>query len=269
MVKNALVLSCLLLCGCEMFDFFSTPALNERLEEKDNFRYLTAADRTPSFGTDYSFIVMSDIHIEDRNTRGFEKIKDIIDNNSDIKFVVFLGDLSNRGDREDIEAFLAVANSLSVPSYPVIGNHDIFNGSNWSVWKDLIGSTRYRINGDTATLFVLDSANSYIGKDQMDWLEREIKYTTGRIFVFTHENFFASAGFNVEHTMNINERARMVNILNNRCDMMFMGHIHQRAVNNIGSVTYISVDCFRDTKNYVMVNVTQAGITYEFKNVNN
>jgi predicted phosphodiesterase len=252
-----------------MFDFFTTPDLEERLKEKDNFRFLTAADRYPSFGSAYSFIVISDIHIEEGDTRGAAKIKDITDSDPNIKFVVFLGDNTNNGARHDFEAFLGIANSISVPTYPVIGNHDLFDGSNWAVWKEKIGSTRYRINGDTATLFILDSANSYVGKDQMDWLESEIKTAIGRVFVFTHENFFATEPLSVENTMNTNERARMVNILQNRCSMMFMGHIHKRAVNNVGNVTYISVDCFRDTKNYVLVNVTPIGITYEFKNINN
>jgi predicted phosphodiesterase len=267
MVKKALIIfiSCLFFYGCNMFDFFSTPSLDERLGEKDNFKFLTAVDRNPSFGSAYSFIVISDIHIDEGDTRGAEKIKGVIDGNPAIKFIVFLGDLTNNGARQDMEAFLAIANSISVPVYPVIGNHDLFEGSNWAVWKEKIGSTRYRINGDTATLFVLDSANSYVGKEQMDWLERELQSAIGRVFVFTHENFFATEPFSVENTMQTNERARMVNILNNRCDMMFMGHIHKRAVNSAGSVTYISVDCFRDTKNYLMVNVSPIDINFEFR----
>jgi predicted phosphodiesterase len=258
----------ILFTGCEngLYDFFYTVDLDERLKEKDSFRFLGAGDRNPSFGDNYSFIVISDIHLDGGKTGGLEKLQDVITADPGIKFIVFLGDNTNNGKERDIETFLSVIGSLTVPCYPVLGNHDLFNNENWYRWKEKIGSTRYRIDADTATLFILDSANSYIGKKQMDWLENEIKNVKERVFVFTHQNLFATAPlYNIEDTMTINERARMASILQNKCDIMFMGHIHIRDDNAAGNVKYISVDCYRDTGNYCFVSVTPFGVTYIFK----
>jgi predicted phosphodiesterase len=234
--------------------------LDERLKERDNFKFLTEDERFPSFGEEYSFIVLADIHIENEKTFGFEKLSSIMEG---IKFVVVAGDITQYGDEKDIIKFLEIARSLGVPCYPVIGNHELYFG-NWSVWKKYIGSTNYKIDGDTTTLFILDSANSFFGEDQLKWLEKEIKHSRGNIFVFTHANLFIN-GIEIYQTVDIKERARIVSILKNKADIMFMGHSHLRSTEKAGNVTYINIDDFKSTQTYLVVHVRKSGISYEFK----
>ena len=222
------------------------------------------ADRDLSFGTDFSFIVLADTHIKDKDSFGFEKLKTVIDeSNGKIKFVVVLGDITQNGEEDDLKEFLRIARSFGVPCYPVIGNHDIYF-RNWDNWKNLIGSTSYKINGDTATLFILDSANAFFGKEQLDWLENELKSLKGRGFVFTHSNLF---GYYQQLT-DTNERARIMSILQNKCDIMFMGHSHARLIREAGGVKYINIEDFKGNDTYVIVSVDNAGVSYEFAKLN-
>ena len=249
-------------CNVDLLGFFGSSDLDKRLKEKDNFRFLRPEDRTLSFGEEYSFIVLTDTHIEKGNAFGLKRLKDAID--SEVKFAIICGDITQNGQRKDVEKFREIAGALGVPCYPVIGNHDIYSG-NWSNWKELIGSTRYRINGGSATLFILDSANCYFGDDQLNWLERELKNTKGRVFVFSHANLFMKNPLELQQFTDTRERARFISILKGRCDIMFMGHAHRRDVTEVGGVKFITVEDFHNNSVYCRISVKKTGITREFK----
>jgi len=251
-------------CRNDLLGLFFSSDLDERLKEKDNFVFLTESDRIPSppFGTEYSFMVLAETHIENSNTHGFEKLKDAIDGS--IRFVIVLGDITQNGSEQDLKKFIEIADDMGVPCYPVIGNHDIYFG-NWKAWKENIGSTSYRIDGGGTTLFILDSANSFFGKEQLDWLQRELANTRGYVFVFTHANLFVRGPAEMQQLTDIRERARITSILRNKCDIMFMGHSHIRHINEAGNVRYITVEDFKESQTYCLVSVKPTGITYEFK----
>jgi predicted phosphodiesterase len=246
-----------------MSGLFASTALEERLREKNNFKFLGEDSLSPSFGEEYSFVVITDIHIEDGNAHGLEKLKTVIENNNEIKFAVFCGDISQYGSGQDIKLFIQIARALGIPAYPVIGNHDIYFG-NWKVWKRLIGSSSYRVKGDSADLFILDSANSFLGKEQTDWLEKEIKKTSGRVFVFSHHNFFVEVP-NSQQLADTRERARVISVLSGKCDIMCTGHSHERLLKEIGNARYVNIEDFSGNKTYCLVTVKKTGISYEFK----
>jgi len=251
-------------CNVDFLGFFYSNDLDERLAERDNFKYLSQEQMSLSLGDEYSFIVLTDTHIEDGNAFGLEALADVIAADSKIKFVTFLGDITQYGSQKDVKKFIDISKTFNVPCYPVIGNHDIYFG-NWHVWKDLIGSTRYKINGGETTLFILDSANAFFGKEQLDWLQKELKNTSGRVFVFTHSNLFVNDPLDIQQLSDMKERARITSMLKNKCDIMFMGHSHERRFNEVGKVKYVNIEDFKDTKVYCLVSVTGKGVTYTFK----
>ena len=258
------VLCFLSACNVDFLGFIYSNDLDERLAESDNFRFLSGGQRSLSFGDDYSFIVLTDTHIEDGDAFGLEALTDVIAGNSEIKFVVILGDITQNGSEQDVNRFIDISDTFAVPCYPVIGNHDIYFG-NWPVWKDLIGSTRYRINGGGTTLFILDSANAFFGMEQLNWLQRELKNTSGHVFVFTHSNLFVNDPLDIQQLSDMKERARITSMLRDKCDIMFMGHSHERRFNEAGNVKYVNIEDFRSTGVYCLVSVTGAGVTYTFE----
>ena len=263
---TALLLYPMFLTGCnvDLFGLFGSSDLDNRLKERNSFKFLAEDERNLSLGGEYSFIVLTDTHIEDGNAWGLEKLKDVIEADSNIKFAVITGDITQYGTAQDVQKFIDIARSLNVPCYPVIGNHDIYFG-NWPNWKDRIGSTSYRINADAATLFILDSANAYFGRDQLDWLEREMRTAAGRVFVFSHANIFVESPVDIQQFTDTKERARLVSILRNRAGFMFMGHVHRQTLNEAGNVQYISIEDYRDKRVYCVVSVRQNGIDLQYK----
>jgi len=263
----ALLAACCVCSGCnvDLLGLFGSTGLSERFDERNNFNYLRPEDREIDLDSDYSFIVLSDTHIEEGDAFGLEKIRNVIRPGD--KFVVIIGDITQCAYREDVERFIEIANtlrSINVPCYPVIGNHDIYF-NNWTNWKELIGSTCYRINGGGATLLILDSANAYLGKEQLDWLDSELQSSTGRVFAFTHSNFFVKSPGDMQQVSDARERARVLSILRNRCDVMFSGHLHKRIITEAGGVQFIAIEDFRHLKVYCRVSVSSSGISYEYK----
>jgi predicted phosphodiesterase len=254
-------------CNVDIGGLFTSTDLSERLKEKNNPESLRRLSPL-ALGEEYSFIVMTDIHIEDGNAHGLENIKTVIENNPEIKFAVFCGDLTQNGKEQDLNKFLEIADSLGIPAYPVIGNHDIYFG-NFSVWKKLIGSTSYRVDGEGATLFILDSANSFLGKDQLDWLENELKSAQGRVFVFSHHNLFVDSPVSIQQMSDTREIARLISLVRGKRGIMFTGHSHERLVKKVGDSLFISIEDFYSSKTYCLVSVTKTGVSYEFKNLNN
>jgi len=259
-------------CNVDLLGFFAANDLDERLQSRNDFVFLSDEDRnwTTPLGDTYQFIVLSDTHIEDGNAFNLEKLADVTAGNTEIKFAVITGDITQYGGERDVRKFIEIANSLGVPCYPVVGNHDIYfrnrdEKKGWNVWKNEIGSTNYRINAGSATIIILDTANSFFGKDQLDWLEREIKTGSSRVFVFSHSPLFVKGPADMQQMTDTKELARVLSILKNRCDIMFMGHLHKHMENEAGNVRYISLASYIDDREYYLVNVTQAGVTFERK----
>jgi predicted phosphodiesterase len=249
-------------CSVDLFGLFASTKLDIRLESKDRFKFLTDADRNLALGETYSFIVLTDTHIAGGNAHGLGKLKDVI--KPEDKFVVITGDITQNGRREDVRKFIEIAGSLGVPCYPVVGNHDIYF-DNFSNWKELIGSTRYRIDHSNTTLFILDSANATFGAAQLDWLGDELSTAKNHVFVFTHANLFVQSSGDIQQLTETRERARLISILKGRADAMFMGHVHRRIIREAGGVDYITIEDFRGNDTYCRVHVSSGGISYEFE----
>ena len=264
-VFSAALIILTLSCSNDLLGLFRSNDLDERLDAANNFEFLDRNGfRTLNLGEEYSFIVLADTHIENGNAWRLEELAGALDPSDE--FVVILGDITQSGAHEDIQKFIEIAESLGIPCYPVIGNHDIYF-DNWRNWRDLIGSTRYRIDADTASLFILDSANAFFGRSQLDWLESEIKTVpdNNRIFVFTHANLFINSFPGVQQNSDSRERARLISILNGRCDFIFTGHSHKHLLTDIGSTKILSLIDFKKTQSYYRVSVTKDGIGYLIK----
>jgi len=253
-------------CDVDTSGLFSSTDLDERLRERNNSKFINSRDLSPlTLGDEYSFIVIADIHMESGNAYGLENIKTVIEDNPQIKFAVFCGDITHRGAEQELKKFIEIAGNLPIHSYPVIGNHDVFF-NNWSAWKKLIGSTNYRVNADSAALFILDSANGFLGKEQLDWLENELRSAAnGRVFIFSHHNLFVSSSGNFQQLADTKERARIISMLSGKCDIMFTGHSHDRLEKKAGNTLYINIEDWTRSKTYCLVSVTKSGVTYEFK----
>ncbi|MDR0561744.1 MAG: metallophosphoesterase [Spirochaetaceae bacterium] len=248
-------------CSVDLPGLIASQDLDVRLKDRDRFHFLTEADRNLTLEDAYEFLVLTDTHIQDGNAFGLENLASVI---NDARFVVILGDITQNGSEKDILKFISIAETLGVPCYPVIGNHDIYF-NNWYNWRDHIGSSSYRINGSNTTLFILDTANAWVGNAQIKWLDKELETAKPHIFIFTHTNLFVEHIIDLQQTTDIRERARFMSLLDGRCEAFFTGHVHRRIIKTFGGVQYITIEDFRSKKTYCRVQVSPEGIRYSFE----
>jgi predicted phosphodiesterase len=265
-ISVILLSSFLVSCELDVAGFVNSLDLTERLDSCDTFHFVKTAWRNLTLPNDYNFIVTTDNHIIGRDAHGLENLKTKL---GTAEFVVMLGDITQSGTQTEVNRFVEIANELGVPCYPTIGNHDIFF-NNWPVWRDTIGSTRYRIDSNNTTLLFLDTANAFLGEEQIDWLKNELKTEKQNIFVFSHDNLFSDAlpvVWQQRFTHNI-ERAEFVSILvNGNSDAYFSGHIHKRIINTIRNTNFITIEAFITTQNYCRVYVNNGNISWDFEHL--
>ncbi|MDR2501387.1 MAG: metallophosphoesterase [Treponema sp.] len=252
-------------CGVDILGFLVSGDLEERQDERNNLVFLDGRFQTLNTGDSYSFVVLSDTHIEGGGAFGLERLAEAL--REEDAFVVITGDVTQSGERRDVNRFIEIARDIEaawgIPCYPVLGNHDVYF-NHWPVWKELIGSSTYRVDSDTATLFILDTANASLGASQLSWFEAELESAKPRVFVFTHVNFFVEHPGDLQQITDVRERARIMALLSGRCDALFSGHVHKRIVKNLGGVQYITIEDFRDNKTYCRVTVSPQGLSWEF-----
>lgn len=261
-------------CNVDLLGAFISTDIDERLKEQNNLHFIkkNAWENLDALPEEYSFLIVNDLHIENGNVFDFDKLPEMITAynlntaHPPIEFIVTVGDITQTGAEKDLRKFIEIAESMNVPCYPVIGNHDIYFG-NWSQWKTLIGSTQYRIDGANTSLIMLDSANSFFGKQQLNWLQNELKTVNEHVFVFTHSSLFAKGPAEMQQITDMRERAHIISILKDTCDIMFMGHSHVRNINKIGNTHFVTVEDFKGKKTFCIVTVRNSGISYEFKNL--
>ncbi len=166
------------LTGCTRFDSASW-FTNGRYDVDRRFRESREElipPRPPTLRDEehWSALIVSDAHIwEGEYNTTFVEIGDYLrDNPVDLLFQ--LGDLADAGWAGDYEMGAAILDSLGVPYYSAIGNHDLFN-EGWTRYRSHFGPSVYTLPIGEVLFIVLDEGSATLGDLQRAWLEEELE----------------------------------------------------------------------------------------------
>ncbi len=217
----------------------------------------------------FSFIVISDPHVYHGDASKLAALKDKLDQDKskgiNDKFLLACGDISQRGDVEDFQAFKDALEEDDFPVYTAIGNHDLyFDG--WHNYREILGKSCYTFKAGQVLFVCFDSANGTLGRKQKNWLEGVLKTKTeSLVVVFTHFEFFSPNTTTIQQYTDIEEVAFLVNLFGKTgVDYVFMGHSHEYYDKNIDGTHYVNVSGFVDDREYLRVKVDET-ISYERK----
>lgn len=135
----------------------------------------------------FNFAMVGDLHIGGQDTTRFRRMLSQARAEGD-SFIILLGDMVDQGEREDYVAFLAALGETGWQGkfFPVVGNHDIFEGG-WNHYKELLGPSHYTFQVGNAKFIVVDTADATVGEDQRDWLVSELgKPRPTHVFLVSH-----------------------------------------------------------------------------------
>ncbi len=233
------------------FSFLHT-RFTERSKE-ENTRLPINPEMIWTLPSTYSFIVISDIHLKKNDTRMLENLQHAFIKGD--SFIVVTGDITATGGKEGLKDFVDIMQKMPVPCYPVIGNHDIYK-HNWPTWQSMIGETVYRVDKEDTTLIMLDSANGYLGKNQLEWLEQQLQTRQKHVFVFSHCNFFIPRRTVLQQFASFAERRHFVSICKGKVDAVFTGHSHKQYSHIAEGVLFQNMEDFRDKGTFCRVHVS-------------
>lgn len=118
------------------------------------------------------FTVISDTH------SGYDvfvsQLRDMVKDVPD--FLIWNGDIVNNGFMVEYATNAAIMESLPMPVYPTIGNHDIWNRGEDFYYR-YFGPTRYSFSFKDCHFVFINTSVGLIGSDQFDWLENELAIT--------------------------------------------------------------------------------------------
>lgn len=199
---------------------------------------LTLAPPDAAQPTTFRFAAMADIQ------DAMERVDELfahISSRDDLSFVMFMGDLTEEAQTEEYELFERQIESLDIPFYGTIGNHELWDDPDR--WRERFG--RYNVHfrfKDVAFSFV-DSGNGSIDPVVYDWLDSWLADNRDRVHIFgTHYPIIDPIGVRSGSFRSRPEAARLLTMLAaGNVDLTLYGHIHSYyAYDNAGIPAYIS-----------------------------
>lgn len=217
-----------------------------------------------ALANDFSFIFVSDLHIEGGTHSFFRGLKDRLDGAS---FIVVGGDITQNGRKVDVDRFITEAAAIGVPVYATIGNHDLYSGG-WDNTRAL-GPTSFSVRvGTSARLICLDTGNGTLGRAQADWLEQTLAASAeDTVIVATHMHFFINELFETQQLTSLEETTALISLYRRYgVDLALCGHLHKSEGRTIGSMRYAISPSFLDgsgNAGYLFVTCSAGAITVE------
>ena len=158
-----------------------------------------------------------------------------------VRFVVFMGDLTERGKlREYTEAIEQIA-TLDLPFYATPGNHELYNDA--SRWRDRFGRFTQHFTYRGVTFTLVDTASGTIDPIVYAWLDEWLAEARDRIHIYgSHYPAIDPLGYR-EGAMSSRREAQKLlgKLAGGNVDLTLYGHIHTfEPFDNAGIPAYIS-----------------------------
>ena len=221
------------------------------------------------------FGLVTDCHYSDRASHGtrhynesITKMTECVElmNTQNVDFVVFCGDMIDKGEPDTVENVLANLQAIEAtyagfngPRYHVLGNHDMDSLSKaqflGSVDRSGIASDLgyYSFDSKGVHFVVLDACftsegaaydssnfhwtDANVPQQQLDWLEADLAANSKPVIVFIHQLLDGSG----HHYVNNAPAVRQILEGNPQVLGVFQGHQHAGQYNHLGGIHYYAL----------------------------
>lgn len=237
------------------------------------------------FAKTVKFVQITDSHFsanaQEYNKRDVEHSKTYLDQAiedintiSGLDFVIFTGDNIDTANEADLIKFLGIANSLNVPYYVVIGNHEVFQSQHFDKIQYMKTVSKYSKNCRTKkanyvfkkngfVFIVVDGAKEvmpgpagYYKKDTLKWFDKQLEtYKNCDVVVFQHFPIVAPYYNKTHTTYNVKDYEKVLNKYSNVIGI-FSGHYHGNGENMVNGVYHVSTPALVEPPhNYKIVEI--------------
>lgn len=197
---------------------------------------LAAPDETAT--EHFEFALMSDVQ------EAIDEVQDVyslINAQPNVRFLLGAGDLTSRGEPEQLQEFQDELLQLRVPYFTTLGNHEL--GTNPEHYHEYFGrgSFQFRFHGVYFTL--LDSASAMLDPMVYDWLDGWLARGRHGVHVISmHIPPLDPSGIRNGAWASRNDAAKyLVRLAEARVDLTLYGHVHSYyEFENAGIPAFIS-----------------------------
>ena len=233
--------------NCDNFFEYSVYEASVKAEQKNTtVKNLKLLEDITVDSQDFKFAFVTDIHYFYNNLK---TVIDDINNNDEILFVVFGGDIADQALLKEFEIFYDIMKGLKKPYLTVIGNHD-YNANGSIIYKEMFGDYNYSFVFNNNKFVFFDDIIWESNKDpDFDWLSLELSDNAAynQVFTFAHIPP-TSPDFNDE----MEQRYRSI-LLENNVSLVVHGHTHSYFYER-GEVDYLTVPALKEPT-YAIINV--------------
>ncbi len=238
-------------------------------------------------GNNLKFAQISDVHFaKGEPNSSYKMLEDSgellsdaviqVNSNDDIDFVMFTGDMINTPKRSQLMDFISIVKTLNAPWYIAFGNHDVdFDGKfTKSDFLKIVGAHNLNFT-ETRPYYsfkpkkgfkvvVLDTiitsritANGEITKEQLDWLDEEVKKTPDNDTIVIFQHVPVIEPYSSEQHKLLNDTEVLKHLYSyNRPLIVFAGHYHGAKVIQDGKILFVSTPALVSYPNaFRIVNV--------------
>lgn len=174
------------------------------------------------------FAVLTDPHFGDPDTIPLGWFRSQL-GSTGASFVVVLGDITDNGFAAEYVCARQALNTLGLPCYCTIGNHDLYQADGWQNFKATFGPGCYSVAiADRLKLVFLDTADGTLGRIQSDWLAATLESDSSDCtIILTHYPLYDGVNPTPFRLASPTERYRLQWLLARyRVKAFVAGHIH-------------------------------------------
>ena len=201
------------------------------------------------------FAIITDSHQNYADLRA--TIKHI--NNSNVQFVIHMGDFTNSGTRDEYNLFFKYIKSLNAPLYVIPGNHDLTTVGR-KLYARAFGAENNAITGNFGKLIFWNNNKLESGQIDFNFLKNEITSADPAmpVFLFQHQHPYNDLSFtsadSVFYTQTLKSHARPI---------VFYGHLHNFYVETIDGIPFTQISRV-EGENWGLVEIEAGDVKVHF-----
>jgi predicted phosphodiesterase len=202
----------------------------------------------------------SDVHLPTMHDSE-KRITSFVDSMKNAKpdFIIELGDFGIPDEK--YAPYFSIWNSFPGPKYHVIGNHEKDGGTSLEVAVAYRSMERsyYSFAQNGFHFIVLDGNDkksaeqkgyqSFMGKEQLTWLQKELKSVEGPVVIFSHQGIGLDPDnpgerYSIENGKEVRKIFEVHNLTNKsgRIIACFNGHTHHDFAEDINGIWYVTIN---------------------------
>ena len=198
--------------------------------------------------SDLHFAAEGDVLGHDPRIRLETAIDHINAHHSDAAMCVITGDMVNRGTHADYEGLRMRLDTLSVPYFPMVGNHD-----NQDLFRRVLpvptncmpGFIQYKVETSQGLIVCLDTQKDGADAGEFcekrgNWLRETLKEAgTTPVYLFLHHPPMP-LGLPMQDTENMENGQNFLELISDfEClKYMFIGHVHRPITGTVGGIPF-------------------------------